>query len=228
MFGKRRQRGRHHRDERADGASPPQWAQLLYADEADTGEFGSAAIQETFGPYDDSEAPEDQLARLDLGSVRVPVPDNSQLQVEVEPSGGPVRAVHILTPIGRLTVSAFAAPRSSRLWPEICTELMRQLREDGARVYSEGGAWGSEVVASSPQVALRFIGVDGPRWLLRGVAAGPVDHAAELSEILRSVVRDTVVERGVEPLPVRTPLALRLPDAIAAHIEQDRPNQTPT
>lgn len=226
MFGKRRQRGRHHRDDRPDAANPPQWAQLLYADEADTGEFDAGAIQETFGPFDDSEAPPDELARLDLGSVRVPVPDDAQLQVEVEPNG-PVRAVHILTPVGRLTVSAFAAPRTSRLWPEICTELMGQLREDGARVFSEGGAWGSEVVASSPQVALRFIGVDGPRWLLRGVAAGPVDHAAELSEQLRLLVRNTVVNRGVEPLPVRTPLALELPESIAAHIQRDDQNQTP-
>jgi hypothetical protein len=68
--------------------------------------------------------------------------------------------------------------------------------------------------------ALRFIGVDGPRWMLRGVAAGPLEQAGPLAHALRDLVRGTVVARGDNPLPVRTPLPLELPDAIARHIEQ--------
>ncbi|SHF36860.1 DUF3710 domain-containing protein [Streptoalloteichus hindustanus] len=171
------------------------------------------------GPFDATEAPEDELSRLDLGSVRIPVPDGAQLQVEVDPAG-PVRAVHVVTEIGRLTVNAYAAPRSSGLWREISRELVEQLRSDGARVTRVSGEWDDELVASSPEVALRFVGVDGPRWLLRGVAAGPVDHAEELTELLRDVVRGTVVVRGQEPLPVRTPLPIELPEPIARHIQQ--------
>ncbi|GGM55006.1 hypothetical protein GCM10012275_27610 [Longimycelium tulufanense] len=177
------------------------------------------------GPFDSEEAPADELARLDLGSVRVPVPDGAQLQVEVDPAG-PVRAVHVVTPIGRLTVNAYAAPRSGGLWREVSKELIEQLRSDGARVIRERGEWGEELVASSPEVALRFVGVDGPRWLLRAVAAGPAQHAAELAELLRDTVRDTVVVRGKEPLPVRTPLPVELPEAIAQHIRQAQEGHT--
>ena len=47
-----------------------------------------AAPETGIGPYDLSELPEsDDVERLDLGSVRLPVPEGSQLQVEVDPAG---------------------------------------------------------------------------------------------------------------------------------------------
>jgi hypothetical protein len=171
------------------------------------------------GPFDESEAPDDGLERLDLGSVRVPVPEGGQLQVEVDPSG-PVRAVHLVTPVGRLTISAFAAPRSKGLWGEVSAELAEQLRRDGAKVHTERGEWGQELVGDSPKAALRFVGVDGPRWLLRGVAAGPAESAKECAQLLYDVIADTVVARGDEPMPVRTPLPIELPEAILRHIQQ--------
>ncbi|MGW1678714.1 DUF3710 domain-containing protein [Saccharopolyspora sp. NPDC002376] len=171
------------------------------------------------GPFDETEAPEDEVERLDLGSVRLPVPEGGQLQVEVDPSG-PVRAVHLVTPVGRLTVSAFAAPRSNGLWNEVSGELTEQLRKDGARVHTEEGDWGVELVADSPKAALRFIGVDGPRWLLRGVAAGPAESAEDCAKLLYAVLDETIVVRGTDPMPVRTPLPIELPEAILRHIQQ--------
>lgn len=171
------------------------------------------------GPFDEAEAPPDGVERLDLGSVRFPVPEGSQLQVEVDPAG-PVRAVHLVTEVGRVTVSAFAAPKSSDLWPEISRELADQLRKDGAKVYSVGGDWGSELVADSSQAALRFVGVDGPRWMVRGVAAGPNEHSEACTKLLYALLDETVVVRGDEPLPVRTPLPIELPESIARHIQQ--------
>ncbi|MGH3862568.1 DUF3710 domain-containing protein [Actinokineospora sp.] len=171
------------------------------------------------GPFDESEAPDDDFPRLDLGSVRIPVPDGAQLQVEMDPSG-PVRAVHVLTPVGQLTLNAYAAPKSGGLWREVCGELAEQLRSDGATVRSQVGDWGQELSASLGEVALRFVGVDGPRWMLRGVVAGPPELADTSAEALRAMVRSTVVVRGTQPMPVRTPLQIDLPQAIAEHIAQ--------
>ncbi len=204
MFGWGRRRGRHGQDE-APGDEE------FGVDEGDAAEQG--------GPYDESEAPDDQVERLDLGSVRVPVPEGSQLQVEVDPEG-PVRAVHLLTPAGRLTVSAFAAPRTSELWPEVRRELVDQLKSDGAKVRVEDGVWGPELAAVAPKSSLRFVGVDGPRWLLRGVAAGPAEEIDSCAKLLYAVLEETVVARGVEPMPVRTPLPIELPEEIARHIQQ--------
>ncbi len=174
------------------------------------------------GPYDAVAAPVDDRARLDLGSLRLPVPEGAQLQVEVD-RGGPVRAVHLVVPQGQITVTAYAAPRSRGLWAEVARELAGQLRSDGARIGLHSGEWGREVSAVTPEVVLRFLGVDGPRWMLRGVAAGSQAQADALAEALRDVVRATVVVRGPEPLPVRSPLPLQLPEALAKQLEQIAP-----
>jgi hypothetical protein len=170
------------------------------------------------GPHDEADAPDDGLTRLDLGSVRLPVPDGAQLQVEMDQSRA-VRAVHVVTPVGQLTVNAYAAPKSGGLWREVCGELAEQLRTDGAKVRSAAGEWGQELVATLGDVALRFVGVDGPRWMLRGVVAGPPDLAEQSVHALHDLVRGTVVVRGTQPMPVRTPLPIELPPSIAQHIE---------
>ncbi len=210
MFG-RGKRGKHHAG-RSRGETP-------VVEEAVVAEEEPA-----IGPFDLAEAPDDGIGRLDLGSVRLPVPDGAQLQVEMDPSG-PVRAVHILTPIGRLTVSAFAAPRSGGLWAEVSDELADQLRGDGATVAREDGTWGDELAAVTGEVSLRFVGVDGPRWMVRGVAASPPEHVEPIAELLRALLAGTVVVRGDSPMPVRTPLPVELPEEIAAHIQQAQGGQ---
>jgi hypothetical protein len=181
--------------------------------------FDGAAGAGGFGPYDADAPPDDRLARLDLGSLRMPVPEGAQLQIEVD-SSGPVRAVHLTTELGQITLNAFAAPRSGGLWREVVPELVTKLRADGAHVGQAAGEWGEEVEAVTEHGVLRFLAVDGPRWMLRGVAAGPADGADARTELLRDVVRQTVVVRGGEPLPVRSPLPLQLPEALAEQLRQ--------
>ncbi|HVV10060.1 DUF3710 domain-containing protein [Amycolatopsis sp.] len=176
----------------------------------------------TDGPFDVADAEEDGVPRIDLGSVRVPVPEGAQVQVEMDPEAGGVRAVHVVTAQGQVTVSAYAAPRSGGLWQEVAAELTEQLRADGAKITSGDGKWDVELSALIGDVALRFVGVDGPRWMLRGVIAGPQSQAAEAPGVLRDIVRDTIVVRGDAPMPVRTPLPITLPHAVAQHIAEQQ------
>ena len=174
------------------------------------------------GPYDaeDPEVPSVDGA-LDFGSLWVPMPARAQLQVE-QGTGELLRAVHVLVPSGRVSLSALAAPRSGPLWRELADEIAGSLSGDGARVRSEWGEWGREVQAGSNGALSRFIGVDGPRWMLYGVATGPADGAAELAHTLREMMRETVVNRGTDPLPVKTVLPLRLPDHLEEMVEEAR------
>jgi Protein of unknown function (DUF3710) len=185
-----------------------------------------AARKSTAGPYDadDPDAP-DADGALDFGSLRVPLPAKAQLQVE-KGAGELLRAVHVLVPSGRVSLSALAAPRSSPLWRELADEIAGSLSGDGARVRSEWGEWGREVQAGSNGASSRFIGVDGPRWMLYGVATGPADGAAELAHTLREMIRDTVVSRGADPLPVKTVLPLRLPEHLEEMVEVAREHTT--
>ena len=175
------------------------------------------------GPWDSSEVdpPQDGDGRIDLGSVRVPVPEGAQIQVEMETSGE-VRSVHLVVETGRITVAAFAAPRSPGQWREVAAELAQGLRADQAQVTVEDGPWGREVLGVGPAGAMRFLGVDGPRWMVRCVAAGPASTVAALAETAREILADTVVVRGDEPLPVRTTLSVPLPEVLAQQLEGAR------
>lgn len=229
MFGRRRSaRGRTARHADAASAGPngadgPAWDDTGWApedpDAGRNGDTGDVPDEPHGGPYDADEAPEDAVNRLDLGSMLLPIPDGAQLQVEVD-SSGPVRAVHLMTGVGQVTVTVFAAPRSGGLWREVSRELVSRLRADGARVSRVPGEWGEEIDALTPQGPMRFLAVERPRWLLRGVAVGPPEQAEERIALLRDVVRETVVLRGEEPMPVRSPLPLRLPEPLAEQLKQ--------
>ncbi|WP_430332202.1 DUF3710 domain-containing protein [Rhodococcus sp. ACT016] len=189
----------------------------------DEDDFDIPAGEVEGGPFDMSELAEGEepaATRLDLGSVLLPMPDGAQLQVEMSPEGAP-QAVHLVTQFGRVTVSAYAAPKSPGQWREVASELAESLRGDNAEVSIETGPWGREVIGVTPNADLRFIGVDGPRWMIRCVVAGPSGNVAAgspLVETARAVLSETVVNRGSDPHPVRTPLPVVLPPALVEQL----------
>ncbi len=157
------------------------------------------------------------VARLDLGSVLIPMPAAGQVQVELTEGGVP-SAVWVVTANGRFTVAAYAAPKSSALWREVASELSDSLRRDASEVRIEDGPWGREVVGAAPAGVVRFIGVDGYRWMIRCVVNGPQQTIGALSDEAREALADTVVRRGDTPLPVRTPLPVQLPEPMAEQL----------
>ncbi|MCD2158323.1 DUF3710 domain-containing protein [Rhodococcus cerastii] len=159
--------------------------------------------------------------RVDLGSILLPLPEAVQLQVQMDPEGRP-QSVYLVTDNSeRITVEAFAAPRSPGLWQQTADVLVESLRDEGARVTGEAGPWGKEIVAITAEADLRFIGIDGPRWMVRGVVSGPPNTGGESSLIAlaRSILSDTVVRRGAEPYPAGASLPLLLPEVIINQIE---------
>ncbi|OBI28881.1 hypothetical protein A5709_03240 [Mycobacterium sp. E1386] len=177
--------------------------------------------EELEGPFDidDFEDPSvAEVARLDLGSVLIPMPEAGQLQVELTETGVP-SAVWVVTPNGRFTIAAYAAPKTGGLWREVAGELADSLRKDSAKVSIKDGPWGREVVGSASG-AVRFIGVDGYRWMIRCVINGPHETMEALEQEARAALADTVVRRGDTPLPVRTPLTVQLPEPMAQQLRE--------
>ncbi|WRL67054.1 DUF3710 domain-containing protein [Blastococcus brunescens] len=60
---------------------------------------------------------------------------------------------------------------------------------------------GQQAPAQPVRRAARFLGVDGPRWFLRGLITGPAAESAENAAVLESVFRDIVVVRGRSRCP---------------------------
>ncbi|MFJ9363789.1 DUF3710 domain-containing protein [Nocardia sp. NPDC101769] len=230
MFGRKKNKGGDRDDASQYDDEYTEYDEYEDADEYDeTGyaadefeEFDEPAVRgpET-GPYDYEDVADrlESIAeqRLDLGSVIVPVPPGGQLQVEMTPEGAP-QAVHLATQHGRITVAAYAAPKTSGQWRSVAADLAETLRKDGAQVSVVQGPWGRELHAVTQGADLRFIGVDGYRWMVRLVAAGPTGAADENTPLVaaaRAVMSETVVRRGDEPLPVREPLPVVLPQELA-------------
>jgi hypothetical protein len=172
------------------------------------------------GPFDIEDFDDAAVAvqgRLDLGSVLVPMPDGGQVQVELNEAGAP-SAVWVVTPNGRFTIAAYAAPKSAGLWREVASELAESLRKDATSVSVQDGPWGREVVGVGNGGVVRFIGVDGYRWMVRCVVNGVPESIDALAEEARAALADAVIRRGDTPLPVRTPLQIQLPEPMAAQL----------
>ncbi|WP_428340329.1 DUF3710 domain-containing protein [Mycobacterium sp.] len=181
----------------------------------------SSAADDLDGPFDIEDFDDSAVVtegRLDLGSVLVPLPEAAQLQVELTEVGVP-SAVWVVTANGRFTIAAYAAPKTGGLWREVAGELAESLRNDGASVAIEDGRWGREVVGTATGV-VRFIGVDGYRWMIRCVVNGSIEGIGALTEEALTALSDTVIRRGDTPLPVRTPLPVELPEPMATQLRE--------
>jgi len=176
------------------------------------------ADRETNGPLDESEA---NAVRpyVDLGGVKILPRPELHLRLEVEEGSKRVVAVGLDYAGSTLQIQPFAAPRSSGLWHEIRAQIIEQISKQGGSTRVIDGPFGPEVQAEIPVAGdtagstrlARFIGVDGPRWFLRGVIAGEgavkADAAAQVEDLFRSIV----VVRGTTPMPPRDLIPLHMP-----------------
>ncbi|MEJ5927120.1 DUF3710 domain-containing protein [Corynebacterium sp. H128] len=155
---------------------------------------------------------------LDLGSIKIPMPDPSEVQVEMGPEGP--RMMHIVTRPGRITPVAFASTASGGLWEESIPEIVAGMSRDGLQTSLEDGPWGQEIVGLSEHATIRMIGVEGPRWTLRITLAAPNESAADLAELGREVIARTFVYRGEQPMLAGTVLPVVMPAALVAQVQQ--------
>ena len=183
----------------------------------------------TSGPYDERDVPEDDIPRADLGSLRIPIGTGLDLQLEVNENKQVVSAT-LAAPDGTMQLGLFAAPRNEGIWDDVRGELATSLREQrGNPKERHGGAFGIELTATiagpDGRLPVRFIGVDGPRWFLRAMLTGaPADPAQ--AEEFEQLLKQVVVVRGSDPLPVRDPVPLELPKDIELPEElRDQPDE---
>ena len=172
------------------------------------------------GPWDISEVEDPHSGRVDLGALLVPAAPGGQLRVDVDKASGQVVAATIVVGDSGLQLQAFAAPRSEGVWPEIRAELLAGITSQRGAAQEVEGPFGTELHARVPVALpegkagfqpLRFLGVDGPRWFLRGVLSGRAALDPTTAGDLESLFRAVVVVRGSEAKPPREPLALILP-----------------
>jgi hypothetical protein len=178
-------------------------------------EKSAPADREMAGPFDISEVSAVQPF-IDLGAIKVTPRTGLQLRLDIEESTKRLVAATFDIEGSTLQVQVFAAPRSEGLWNEIREQVAAQVIKQGGTAEHVVGPFGPEVRAAVPTAdgttrPVRFVGVDGPKWFLRGVISGSAADAGANGAVVEDVFRSIVVNRGTEPLPPRELLTLRVP-----------------
>jgi len=181
------------------------------------------------GPWDVSDDVP-QAERIDFGCMQVPVAEGCEVQVSM--ADDQPAWITVVRGDSGLQLQAFAAPKTGGLWADVRQEIAAEVAKAGGRSEEADGPFGVEVHAriAPPEPVpgvpgglhpVRFLGVDGPRWFLRGVISGPAARQPEIAAPLERVFADVVVSRGDHPVPPRDMLEIQLPaEALQALAEE--------
>jgi hypothetical protein len=176
------------------------------------------------GPYDEAERPSLE-GMADFGAIRLPLRSDVKVSAQVAKASGRPLSVSLSKDGSQLELQAYAAPKTLGIWEEGLDDLAKSVAQQGGRAERREGRFGPELVAEVPQKTaqgrtgkqvIRFIGVDGPRWLLRGAITGKAARDPAAGGPLEDLFAQVVVARGDTARPPREPLPLNLPGMAGA------------
>ncbi len=181
------------------------------------------------GPWDITEQP-DLDGRIDFGALRIRVPQGYGVQRPTNDTNGTVPVVIVRGPEGALRLRLFAAPKNGGMWDELRGDVVREVTERDGKANELEGPFGTEAYCVLPITDAegkkllqpsRVIGVDGPRWTVRGTFLGPVAKEPRNDGDLMGVFTDLVVTRGSEARRAGEVLPLTLPKGASAQADSD-------
>jgi len=185
------------------------------------------------GPWDRSETDADveDTTYVDLGGLIVKTAPGLELRLQVDEPKGLVAAVLLAGPESGLELRAFAAPRTQGIWEEVCADIAEEAARRGGTATELEGAFGREIKVVVPAQTpdgrqatqtSRIVGVDGPRWMLRGTFLGKSSAQAGIDEVLEQAFRDVIVVRGDAPMSPRALIAMQVPEHARSAWEESR------
>ncbi|GAA1349127.1 DUF3710 domain-containing protein [Falsarthrobacter nasiphocae] len=172
------------------------------------------------GPFDAAEKTASE-GYLDFGGFQVLAPEGSHVRLDVDQAADTIVAATIDIGASSLQIQAFAAPKSSGLWDEIRGQIQESVAGQGGSSEVIEGDFGVELFVKLPVTSqdgslgyrsARFLGVDGPRWFVRGVLGGPAATDEREAAPLVDVFRSIIVVRGDAAMPPKELLTLRVPE----------------
>ncbi|UZD60995.1 DUF3710 domain-containing protein [Brevibacterium sp. JSBI002] len=213
--------------DRADDDADVDEAESAEATETDDDVDEEEALLEKSAPFDRSEKGPFDISeeypehdRLDLGALKVPVVDGMQVRLDTDDDSQRVLAVTLIHDGGGIQLQAFATPRSEGLWNTVRGQLAESVTKQGGESTELHTSLGKELAIEVPaktesgrpgKRAMRFAGIDGPRWFVRAVFSGKAVTDDEVRAELSALFRGVVVDRGEEAMAPRELIALTAP-----------------
>ena len=199
--------------DKSEGAEKSdQTSQTSQEDRDETAAEQDEAEQSGKGPWDstDPEAP-DTDEYLDIGALMLPFLKGSELRLKANSQTGDVLGATITYGSSSLELEPFAAPKSLGLWDEVRADLLKA----NPSCKEVDGVFGKEltlpVKVKGKNLLTRVVGIDGPRWMLRGIFSGPAAKGGKEKDVLDGYLADLVVVRGDEPLAPRDLVPMHAP-----------------
>jgi hypothetical protein len=133
-------------------------------------------------------------------------------------------------PDSGLELRAFAAPRSSGIWDDVRADIAAEAGRQGGTATELDGEFGTELKVVVPVVLpdgraatqiSRIVGVDGPRWLLRGTFLGRSAEEPDPEGELESAFRDVIVVRGDVAMKPRDMLEMHMPQQVEVALGEE-------
>lgn len=158
---------------------------------------------------------------MDFGSIRITPQQDVAIKADIEESTKRIISLSLEAAGHRLQLQAFAASKIEGLWAAAMVAIEEGVRAQGGLADQIQGALGPELrvqtsVTENGQKMLResrFVGVDGPKWFLRGVLTGPDLYSESTYLMLIGLFRGVAVSRGELPMPPGDMLPITLPTA---------------
>ena len=174
------------------------------------------------GPWDRTETTvdEDEDGYIDLGGLVLRAVEGVELRLQVADQQGTIASAMLAGPESGLEVRAFAAPRSGGVWDDVRADIASEAVRRGGTATERDGEFGTELSLSVPVQSpdgrqavqpSRVVGVEGPRWLLRGTFLGRSAFEPDPEGPLESAFRAIIVVRGDEPMAPRETIHMRMP-----------------
>ncbi len=174
------------------------------------------------GPWDRSETTADAEddSYIDLGGLVVKGAPGLELRLQVDQRTSAVAAVMLAGPDSGLELRAFAAPRNGGIWDDVRADIAAEAERRGGTSSESLGEFGTEVKVVVPvrtpdgrsaTQPSRIVGVEGPRWLLRGTFLGKSAADPDPDGPIETAFRSVIVVRGEGPMAPREMIALQMP-----------------
>lgn len=148
---------------------------------------------------------------LDIGALMLPFLKGSQFRLKANGKTGEILGATITYGSSSLELEAFAAPKTLGLWDEVRAELLKA----NPKCRQVQGVFGLElelpVKVKGKEFMTRVVGIDGPRWMLRGIFSGPAARKGKEKDLLDKYLEDLVVVRGDDPLAPRDLIPMHAP-----------------
>jgi hypothetical protein len=197
------------------------------ADEAGTAAVEEASAERPRGPWDRAETTRDEgdSGYIDLGGLVVKGATGTELRLQVDEQTSAVAAVMLAGPKSGLELRAFAAPRREGIWDEVRKDIAAEAAKRGGTATEIDGEFGTELRIVVPvrtpdgrqgSQTSRVVGVEGPRWLLRGTFLGQSAVEPDPDGVVEAAFRDVIVVRGDGPMAPRELIPLTMPPQIEA------------